>query len=357
MIAFENFSGHLMSKDVPVAGIQRGFIEETINPHLLPLYFCRTGDLRNWLEKRAVDAHRTNSRLLKKVLRLAERDDASTALSVHAATITDTYWLKPEGSNLLWEDIRFKENYFSKLALKGDLSAFSQRPSRTPELTNTGSFEKCWELEDGKWWMYKIASDFELFSELFAYYLGKELGFNMAYYEKADGCIRSLDFTNGASVNFEPAYGWMDDNEDYIDNYRALEKYGTALQDQYVEIILLDSFCLNVDRHTFNYGVLRDVDTGEVLSMAPNFDNNISLIYNGYMATARKPDLLGQLLRELEEKTGAVSHYVSRHPIPVITEDMIDRCIDAIGIGVDRKYIHQFIMVGYNQTPLPYLKK
>lgn len=357
MPLLENFSGYLMSKDTPLATIERGYIEEVINPELLPIFLARTKDLKDWLEKRAIDAHRTHSRLLKKVLRLTERDDASTALAVNAATITDTYWVKPKDSNLTWDDVRFTENYFSSLALRGDLSAFSQSPSRTPELTNTGSFEKCWELENGKWWLYKSAKELQLFSELFIYHLGKKLGFHMAHYEEADGYIRSLDFTDGASVNFEAAYSWMLDEEDYTKNYRALEQYGTALQDQYVEILILDCICLNGDRHTFNYGVLRDPDTGAVLSMAPNFDNNIALLANDYLKGPRKPDLLGFDLRELEKDTGAISSYATRHPLPVITHELIDECIDATGMEVDRDYLHHFIMVGYEQTPIPRLLK
>lgn len=59
----------------------------------------------------------------------------------------------------MYEDIRFKENYFSELALRGDPDSFSNRPSRTPELTNIGSFEKCWKLIDGEWWMYKSGAE------------------------------------------------------------------------------------------------------------------------------------------------------------------------------------------------------
>lgn len=147
---------------------------------------------------------------------------------------------------------------------------------------------------------------------------------------------------------------WMYE-EDYVENYRKLEQYGQAIQDQYVEIILLDCICLNADRHTFNYGLLRDPNTGKVVSMAPNFDNNISMIATGYLSAPRKPDLFGTLLRELEKETNAVSGYVSRHPIPSVTHELIDQCIDEIGMDVDRSYIHQFVMAGYEQTPLPKL--
>lgn len=351
-MSFNNFNGFFMSKDVVLAEIQNGEITNIFNDKLLPIYIARTNNVEHWLETRAIDNHRANSRLLKKVLRLADRDDVSTALSVNAVTITDTYWIKPKDSSLTWEDVRFKENYFSDLALRGDLSAFSQKPSRTPELTNIGSFEKSWKLENGRWWLYKCASEYELFSELFIYHLGKELGFSMAHYEAADGYIRSLDFTNAGSVNYESAYSWIGDNDDYVPNYRALEKFGDDILDQYVEMILLDSYCLNGDRHTFNYGVLRDISTGEVLRLAPNFDNNIALIYKGYSSNQRKPDILGEQLHDLEKETGAISKYLSKNDAPVINEDIINRAIDATGMEANREYIQHFVRVGYEQTPV-----
>ena len=135
-----SYHATLMSKDVPVGDIH-GRTVTPLREELLPIYFQRGGDFAQWLSMRAIDATRTNSRLLKKVLRLQERDDVSTALHFNAVTITDTYWVRPDGSSLTWDDVRFRENYFDTLALRGDLSAFSRKPSRTPELTNIGSFE------------------------------------------------------------------------------------------------------------------------------------------------------------------------------------------------------------------------
>lgn len=349
---FKNYNGYLMSKDTVLAEINNGRITEVFNKQLLPIYIARTNDIESWLKSRAIDVQRTNSRLLKRALQLSEKDDVSTVLSVNAVTITDTYWVKPEDSALKWEDVRFKINYFDSLALKGDLSAFSQKPSRTPELTNIGSFEKCWRLEDGKWWLYKTANQNELFSELFIYHLGKELGFNMAHYEEKDGYIRSLDFTSAGSLNYEPAYSFMGDDDSYTSNYKALEKYGAKVQDEYVEMILLDTYCLNADRHTFNYGLLRDIESGEVISLAPNFDNNIALIYGGYSTKPRSKDLLGEELFKLEKETGAISKYLSRNSLPKVTADMIDKAIDATCVAVDRAYIHQFVKAGYEQTPV-----
>ena len=96
----------LMSRDTLLAKIDPLGHFTVENEKLLPLYFQRTQDLNGWLVSRAIDTHRPNSRLLKKALRLAERDDISTALTVNAVTVTDTYWVKETGSDLVWDDVR-----------------------------------------------------------------------------------------------------------------------------------------------------------------------------------------------------------------------------------------------------------
>ena len=199
----QNITGTLMSEDRVIAHIKNGVITDA-DDILLPLYLKRTKDVEKWLVYRSVDHSRKNARLLKRALRLHTTDDVQTALAVNAATVTDRYWFRPEGSAAVYEDIRFKENYFSELALRGDPDSFSNRPSRTPELTNIGSFEKCWKLIDGEWWMYKNGNSEEYFSELFICKLCEKLGLPTAHYELDGRYIRSKNFTNGAEVNFEP---------------------------------------------------------------------------------------------------------------------------------------------------------
>ncbi|MDR1563401.1 MAG: hypothetical protein LBS74_00390 [Oscillospiraceae bacterium] len=203
---------------------------EPILPERLPLFLKRTGDVKAWLEGRAIDSHRTNSRLLKKALRLAHRDDLSTVLAVNAAIITDAYWVKPlEDTSLCYSEVRFTVNSFDELALTGSFNSFNQPPGRTPELTNTGSFEKCWRFCNGKWWMYKSGSSAELFSELCIYHIGRALGFPMAHYEAEGAYIKILDFTDNASVDFEPAAGIIGDESDYIKIYEALRALNAEL--------------------------------------------------------------------------------------------------------------------------------
>ena len=337
----------ILSGDTIVAKWENNNLE-IANENLLPLYLKNTGNVEKWLETRAIDHHRANSRLLKKALRLAERDDVSSVLSVNAVTITDNYWIKPLDSTLTYSDVRFDNDYFSNLALTGSYDSFNKaansKNSRTPELTNIGSFEKCWKLKNGTWWMYKTATHEELFSELFIYKLGTRLNFNMAEYERGNKVIKTKDFTDNALVNFEPAFAFMGDNEDYIETLEKLKLICPDAIGDYVKMLFLDTICANPDRHTFNFGILRDTGSGEILGLAPNFDNNMALISRGYPKNITgKNDLLIRLFDELMEYDSCLKQY-----LPILTEDIIIDVIKSIGMKVQTKKIVEFIMNRYN---------
>lgn len=338
----------IMSRDNTAAEYVGGKLK-IIDKSMTPLQLIFSGDALKWLETRAIDSHRTNSRLLKKALRLTDKDDISTVISVNAATITDTYWIKPLGSDLTYSDVRFDNDYFSNLALTGGYDSFNKaansKRSRTPELTNIGSYEKCWKLRDGEWWMYKKANHEEMFSELFIYKFGQRLGFNMAHYERGRGVIKTKDFTDNATVNFESAYSFMGDNEDYIDTVKKLKKLCPDCIGDYVRMIFLDTICANPDRHTFNFGVLRNPENGKIIGLAPNFDNNMALIARGYPKNiARKKDVLVRLFNELMDYDKTLKQY-----IPNVTEDIIKDTLAELSMRVKSKVITEFIINGYNQ--------
>ena len=150
-------SYYIMSADTPVAEWSDNKLI-VIDDTLLPLFFRRSHNVEDWLASRAIDHKRPNARLLKKALRLKEKDDVSTAMHVNGATITDNYWIKSFDSELTYANVKFRDDRFAQLALKGAYDCFvraaSAKNTHTPELTNTGSFEKCWRMIDGRWWMY-----------------------------------------------------------------------------------------------------------------------------------------------------------------------------------------------------------
>lgn len=353
-----NISGFIMDKDRKVVEIKNDKIV-FIDQKFAPLHFVYGKSIETWLKERAIDSSRTNARLLKKVLRLKEKDDISTVLSVNATTLTDNYWFKSykDDESLCWENVKITKNDFDGLALKGDLNDFNKKPSRSPELTNIGSFEKCWKNEDGNWYLYKTGNELEYFSECFIYQLGKRLKFYMAEYDLKDGYIRSKDFTEHAKYNFEPMATVIEDNDDYNDNFNFLSKINENLAKQYLKIIYLDSVVLNVDRHTFNYGFLRDDETGEIVSLAPNFDNNIALISRGYPENIeRENDGFIKFFTEFINSNEVAKKMFKELDIPLITEEMLEACFEEVPIKVNEEIIKNFILNGQRQIKKAIIK-
>ena len=341
---------YIMSGDTVVAKWENDELT-VINKNLLPLYLKRIHNADKWLETRAIDSHRTNSRILKKALRLKEKDDLSTVIHVNGATITDNYWIKPFDSSLCYADIRFSDDYFSKLALRGAYddfdSAAKRENTRTPELTNIGSFEKCWKLRDGKWWIVKTANHEEQFSEMFIYKFGEALGMKMAHYERGRKVIKSLDFTDGASVNFEPASTFMGDNEDYEDVIQKLREICPKAIPDYIRMIFLDTIVVNPDRHTSNFGLLRDTNTGECIGLAPLFDHNLALISNSKPKIRKSSDLLINLFLDVQ-----LHHPEYKEYIPRVTCEIIKDTLDNLHMRVKKKYIIDLIMSRYELSVL-----
>ena len=338
---YEIFSGEIL------VAVWNDNVLTVVNADLIPMYLKYNQDADRWLASRAIDHRRPNSRLLKKALRLVEKDDISSVIHVNGAKITDNYWIRELGSELTYSDVKFSDDYFSNLALKGNYDSFNRaansKRSKTPELTNVGSFEKCWKLRDGKWWMYKKASHDEMFSELFVYELGCALGMNMAVYQRGDACIKSLDFTEAARVNFEPASAFMGDNEDYIDVVKALEKICPNAIPDYIRMIFMDTICANPDRHTNNFGLLRDTQTGELIGFAPNYDNNMALISRGYPSKPGSKDMLISLFNELIKEYPDYCAY-----IPTVTEEMVRNVIEKLNMKVKSKVVIDLVMGRYS---------
>ena len=169
----------------------------------------------------------------------------------------------------------------------------------------------------------------------------------MVHYELDGGFIRSRNFTDGKELNFEPMSAVMGENEDYDDCFNTLHVMSHALSEQYLQIVWMDTVCGNVDRHTENYGFLRDVKTGNIISMAPNYDNNIALISRGYPASSsRKGDGLIRFFSEFMAKNRTARETLKNMSIPEITESDIRACLDEIPIEVDEKFGRDYILNG-----------
>ncbi len=336
-----NLTGYLMLEDKIIGEFENGQLIKG-NEKLLPLIIKRTKQLNKFLQTRVIDTSRTNARLLKKALNIHEENDELLSIYSYAVSITDNYWFKPKKSKLKYKDVQFKNDVLFDVSLKGSLSYFPRKVVLSPELTTGGSFEKGWKRIDNEWWLYKVGTDNEKFSELFYATLLEELNIPTAHYELDDKYIRSKNFAVG--YNYEPMYSLMDDNDDYNDVLTELMKISKDIARQYMVLIYFDALLNNVDRHNENYGLLKDKKTGSIISLAPNFDNNLCLISrNEILNCSIKEGFLSYFLKFLKSNQLA-KDLLKESNLPRINESILNKCFNKISIKVNEKMIREFIL-------------
>lgn len=347
-------NGDLMFRDKVVAKIVDDIVQP-INKELLPLFFkYRSSNIDAWLRERIFDSSRTNVRLMRKILNIRKCPSKEIGIRFHGIALTDCYWIRQDSeSRLTYENVSSLTDRLYKASLKGE--SRDTFVGMTPEVTNLGSFEKCWVKRGTSWYLEKVSTDTELFSEILVYRLGKLFNFNMASYkyDKLNNCISSKNFTfNCEDVFLDEMKNCLDDNEDYLDNaeFISLLPSGEKLLKKYIDIIFMDTLCYNFDRHTGNYGFLRSGKTGEVISVTPNYDNNNTLISREYRESCSTPEFLITSFKEL------TSEY--KYNIPDIDFEKVDKEIDnlyeelkshrsSISDRINTKYVKNFIRNNY----------
>ena len=135
----------------------------------------------------------------------------------------------------------------------------------------------------------------------------------------------------------------MGDNEDYFDVVKALERICPKAIPDYIRMIFMDTICANPDRHTNNFGLLRDTKTGELIGFAPNYDNNMALISRGYPSKPGARDMLISLFNELMEEYPNYKSY-----IPEVIESIVRKVLDKLNMKVKTQIVVDLVLGRYN---------
>ena len=106
-------------------------------------------------------------------------------------------------------------------------------------------------------------------------------------------------------------------------------------------MIFLDAVIANPDRHTNNFGLLRDINTGTIIGLAPIFDHNMVVTARGY-PKPKATDLLISLFNDLMKK---YPEYTTH--IPSVTEQTVINILDKINMRVKRQVIIDLVMGRY----------
>lgn len=281
----------LMNRDVVVATVEERleygeYVYEIVEQcdDYLPYGFTNIND---WIDDRQIAKHRTSIKKLMDELGISNRKGFIDM--VRCVSLTDTFWMRREDSGLCWEDVSLYSNSFddvvARIAFDGVGMYGRQFSSTSPEFGTSGSFDKCWVREaDGPHLIKRGSTGFvnagfepyseKLCSDILAAADIAHVPYTLRTYHKKLASDCPL-FTS-EKYGFVPTIRMFDGRFGIDDVLAFASAHGG--DELFREMVVMDAVCANVDRHAGNYGFMVDNRTGDVLGMAPLFDQNMALL-------------------------------------------------------------------------------
>lgn len=297
----------LMHKRIAVASIElddaTGFIQkigEIYAPDHLPIGISvkngvadRTA-LNTWWTDRSIPASRSGIREALETLEIS--NTKMLLIRCYGLSLSDQYWIRPDGNDLFWDDINFFHHPFSDdigdvlfgAPKKANVLDFS-----SPDNTSDGFLKKRWKIIDGKRCLIKGGSNpfrQQPFNEVIATKIMARLGiphvpYTLIWNREAPYSVCE-DFVN-ENTELIPAWRVMmtkkKDNSTSVYQHfvNCCEALGIKDVVPFLDrMITLDYIIANEDRHFNNFGVIRNAETLEWIGMAPIYDSGSSLGYD-----------------------------------------------------------------------------
>lgn len=247
-------------------------------------------DLAAWIAARAIPKLRPN---VPQVLREAGlADSTDLMLSSFGLNLSDQYWFRPEGSDAKWKNINYFENGYES-ALGGSLLSGAPlpagaRPTHSPDAATGGALAKAWVRIDDVDCLIKGGTggdNREPYNEALATKLLSRLMEPGEFVEYSlverngraySSCATMID----AETELIPAadvfcaFGIVEGRGDYRKYLDACARLGVLDGNRLVaKMIVADFIMMNFDRHTYNFGLVRNVESLDDYRIAPLFDN------------------------------------------------------------------------------------
>ena len=173
-------------------------------------------------------------------------------------SLSDQYWIRPQGSGLTWEDINFFNNAFDDVSLSiAPFAPEGKAAAAKPDNTSDGNLQKYWTCEGERRILHKAGAhlDQEPYNELVATALHRRI------LNACDYVPYSLEGTGTSALSTCDVF--LTDEEEYVPD----------------RMIVCDDIIANYDRHWRNFGLVRNVNT-QACRPAPIFDSGSSLWCN-----------------------------------------------------------------------------
>jgi len=250
--------------------------------------------LNEWWTDRSIPASRSGIRAALETLEISSTK--MLLVRCYGLSLSDQYWISPEGSGLTWDTINFFDNGFSEDI--GDVLFGANKKTNaldfsSPDNTSDGNLKKRWKVIDGRRCLVKGGSNpfrQQPFNEVIAAEIMERLGiphvpYTITWNKGAPYCICE-DFVTG-DTELVPAWRIVQtqkkDNSTSVYRHfiNCCEALGVKNTVPFLDrMIVLDYIIANEDRHLNNFGLLRNARTLEWIGMAPIYDSGSSLGYD-----------------------------------------------------------------------------
>lgn len=305
----------LMHKNIPVLKLvmedRIGIIIETkeiLNVDHFPYCIQVTNNdfsfskLSNWWSNRSIP----NSRpLLREVLRFCKLYSTDQLIyRSNGISLSDQYWICPTNSPLKWEEVNFFNNNFPyefgylMLGLYDIETTTKNFDLKTPNNTCDGVLPKTWKTLDNRKLLIKGGKKCffyqEPLNEVIASMIMDKLSIPHVKYQlkyvKVDGMIIPFSYcecfiTPETELVTEDQFMMNSKIPDQMSHYQyyidCCKNVGIMnAQLRVDQMIVVDFLIANSDRHTNNFGLIRNADNLKFVDIAPIYDNGNSLWYD-----------------------------------------------------------------------------
>ncbi len=248
-------------------------------------------DLSEWLRNRAIPAVRPH---LSAVLReLTSPTPTALMLGSWGLSLTDPYWFKPEGAEVSWSEInyhnhRYDETFGEFMLGESDTALSSNVVSRSPDVSTNGMLAKAWVHRDGVDYLIKGGTgneNREPYNEKLATHLlrrlledGEFVKYEVIHYQgRAYSSCASFVSDDAELIPAQDvltAFAVTEGRDLHRGYLNALAELDVPQRQHLIDkMIVADYLMANFDRHTHNFGLIRNPEALDEYRIAPLFDN------------------------------------------------------------------------------------
>jgi hypothetical protein len=220
----------------------------------------------------------------------------------YGLSLSDQYWLRPEGQKITWKEINYFEHDFTDYVgnkLLGRDTGNEEIDLASPCNTSGGNLIKKWVIEDGKRYLIKGGSGAYLqepFNEVLASIIHERLGIHpYVKYEliwEEDKPFSKCENIITSSTELVSAYQVLNldkklNETSYYQHFIDMStRVGIPDVQEYLDYMLITDYIIgNVDRHYNNFGFIRNVQSLRYEGIAPLYDSGNSMWFD--TSTAR----------------------------------------------------------------------